>query len=177
MSKAVITFVFLVVSAASLSNQDILQQALNGVFSQNWLPNPTAAIDCIDETTSKQIVDFIDASLEKLAKGSISDILPVLKRISTYTDELPPQVTDCLYEDDELWTLGPKYGISKSTDVGQLEKVFMSYFYLHYLALHKYFGILNTEWKATKYFQSGLDAATYAHEIWKPTALAENEII
>ena len=105
MSKAVITFVFLVVSAASLSNQDILQQALNGVFSQNWLPNPTATIDCIDETTSKQIVDFIDASLEKLAKGSISDILPVLKRISTYTDELPPQVTDCLYEDDELWNL------------------------------------------------------------------------
>ena len=74
MSKNFFVFVFYVVSALGLSNQDILQQAFNGIFSQNWLPHPTTVMSCIDEASGKKIVNFTGTSLQKLATGSTTDI-------------------------------------------------------------------------------------------------------
>jgi len=36
---------------------------------------------------------------------------------------------------------------------------------LHYLEVHKWFGDLNTIWQAGKYYQTGFDAAGYAHKV------------
>ena len=49
----------LMVSSLCMTNQEIIQQGLNGGFEQNWLPRPTTIITCIDEATAKQIVDYI----------------------------------------------------------------------------------------------------------------------
>ena len=79
-----------------LTNQEILQQALNGLFQQNWLPNPTTIMPCVDEASAKKIVDFIGSSLLKLANGSQTDIINFIDELKKFPDQLPPSVNDCL---------------------------------------------------------------------------------
>ena len=43
----------------ALTNQEILQQGLNGLFEQNKLADPTTIVPCIDEDTAHKIVLFI----------------------------------------------------------------------------------------------------------------------
>ena len=59
MSKILVYLALLMVSSLCMTNQEIIQQGLNGGFEQNWLPRPTTIIPCIDEATAKQIVDYI----------------------------------------------------------------------------------------------------------------------
>jgi hypothetical protein len=59
-------------------DQDIIQQLLNGLFQQNGLSYPTTVVSCIDDNTAHQIVVFIGTILDKSAKGSVSDIVPVI---------------------------------------------------------------------------------------------------
>ena len=70
----------------NLTNKEILQQALNGLFTQNKLPNPTTIVPCIDEDTAKKIVDFIGVVLEKAARGSISDLISLSDLIKKFGD-------------------------------------------------------------------------------------------
>ena len=106
--------------------------------------------------------------MQKLALGSTSDVMAALKEIRTFPTQLPPSVTDCLNQNDELWTLGPIYGINKTSDVQKIESNFTVYLTLHYFNVHKWFGILNTSWKAGDFEKSGYFAANYSHDIWKP---------
>jgi hypothetical protein len=46
-----------------------------------------------------------------------------------------------------------------------LEKKILAYAALHYFAVHKWLGDLNTEWKAGQYYQTGFDGAGYAHKV------------
>ena len=59
----------------NLTNKEIIQQGLNGLFEQNKLPDPTTIVPCIDEDTAGKIVKFIGDVLAKAAKGSISDLI------------------------------------------------------------------------------------------------------
>ena len=42
----------------NLTNKEILQQGLNGLFEQNKLADPTTIVPCIDEDTAGKIVIF-----------------------------------------------------------------------------------------------------------------------
>ncbi len=42
----------------NLTNKEIIQQGLNGLFEQNKLPDPTTIVPCIDEDTAGKIVTF-----------------------------------------------------------------------------------------------------------------------
>ena len=44
--------------------------------------------------------------LQKLALGSINDVMAALNDIKTFPTQLPPSVAGCLNENDELWLLG-----------------------------------------------------------------------
>lgn len=72
---------------------------------------------------------------------------------------------DCLDGNTEFETLGKKYGIDNNTDSSALEKKIIAYVTLHYLEVHKWFGDLNNNWKAGKYYQTGFDGATYGHKV------------
>lgn len=63
MSKILAIFTLLLVSSMCLTNKEILQQGLNGLFTQNKLKEPTTIVPCIDEGTAKKIVDFIGVVL------------------------------------------------------------------------------------------------------------------
>ncbi len=77
------------IAVPQATNKEILQQALNGAFVENKLPQPTTIVPCIDEATAKKIVDFIGVVLEKAAKGSVSDLISLVDLIKKFGDQIP----------------------------------------------------------------------------------------
>ena len=63
------------VKLPNLTNKQILQEGLNGLFTENKLPNSTTIVPCIDEDTAHLIVVFIGDVLAKAAKGSVTDLI------------------------------------------------------------------------------------------------------
>lgn len=171
MSKILAIFAFLLVSSMCLTNKEILQQGLNGIFEQNRLPDPKTIVPCIDEDTAGKIVSFIGVVLEKAAKGSIADIVSLIDLVKKFADEIPQSVKDCLDGNAEFEALGLKYGIDNTTETSTIEKKIITYVTLHYITVHKWMGTLNDEWKASKFYQTGYDAATYAHNIFSVSKL------
>ena len=168
-------------SEPNLTDKEIIQQALNGLFEQNKLADPTTIVPCIDDNTAHKIVVFGGEILEKAAKGSPSDIIQIINLIKGFGDQIPQSVKDCLDGNKEFETLGLKYGITNDTDSSVIEKKVIAYVTLHYLEVHKWLGDLNSLWKAGKYYQVGFDAAGYGHKVLGSAAsepnLTDKEII
>ena len=40
-----------------------------------------------------------------------------------------------------------------------------AYITLHYLGVHRWFGLINDLWRAEKYYQAGFDGANYTHTV------------
>ena len=116
MIKSLLVVLLLCVSALSISDKEIIQQTLNGLFEQNKLPDPTTVVPCIDDDTAHKIVVFAGQLLEKAAKGSVSDLLSLVQLIKDFGDQIPQSVKDCLDGNAEFKALGLKYGIDDSTD-------------------------------------------------------------
>jgi hypothetical protein len=152
-------------SVPNLTDKEILQQALNGLFEENKLPDPTTIVPCIDDATAHKIVVFMGEVLEKAAKGSITDLVQLVNLIKGFGDQIPQSVKDCLDGNPEFHNLGLKYGITDTTDSSVIEKKVIAYVTLHYLEVHKWLGDLNNNWKASKFYQVGFDAGTYGHKV------------
>jgi hypothetical protein len=165
MRKAIVLLFALFVLSQSLTNKEILQQGLNGLFEENKLPDPITIVPCIDEATAGKIVAFIGEVLEKAAKGGVTDLIKLIDLIKGFGDQIPQSVKDCLDGNVEFEALGLKYGISPDTDTSVIEKKVIAYVTLHYLEVHGWFGSLNNSWKAGKYYQTGFDGAGYGHKV------------
>jgi len=153
------------VDIPNLTDKEILQQGLNGLFEQNKLADPTTIVPCIDDTTAHKIVVFIGDVLEKAAKGSVSDLIALKSLIEDFGNQIPQSVKDCLDGNSEFDALGRKYGITPDTNSSALEKKIIAYVTLHYLEVHKTLGDLNTSWKAGKYYDTGFNAAVFGHKV------------
>lgn len=57
--KFVIMMALVLASAVALTDKEILQQTLNGLFEQNKLPDPVTIVPCIDDVTAHKLVLFI----------------------------------------------------------------------------------------------------------------------
>ncbi len=57
--KNIILLTILCVSVLSLTDKEILQQGLNGLFEQNKLPDPKTIVPCFDDDTAHKTVVFI----------------------------------------------------------------------------------------------------------------------
>ena len=165
MIKNILLLALILISTISITDKDVLQQTLNGLFEQNKLPDPTTIVKCFDDDTAHNVVVFVGTILDKAAKGSISDLLALKDLIEKFGDSIPQAVKDCLNGNAEFTALGLKYGISPDTDSSVIEKKLIEYVTLHYLTVHKWLGDLNDQWKAGKYYQVGFGAATYGHTI------------
>jgi len=115
------------------TDKEILQQALNGLFEENKLADPTTIVPCIDDATAHKLVVFIGEVLEKAAKGSVTDLVQLINLIKGFGDQIPQSVKDCLDGNAEFKALGLKYGIDDSTDTSAIEKKVITYVTLHYL--------------------------------------------
>ena len=163
--RQLLIVLLLVAMIQALTDKEILQQGLNGLFEQNKLPDPTTIVSCFDDDTAHKVVVFAGEVLEKAAKGSITDLVQLISLIKGFGDQIPKSVSDCLDGSAELKTLGLKYGIDDSTDTSVIEKKVITYVTLHYLEVHGWFGSLNTLWKAAKFYQVGFDGAGYGHKV------------
>lgn len=163
--KNIILLAIICVSALSLTDKEILQQTMNGLFEENKLPDPKTVVPCFDDDTAHKTVVFIGTLLDKAAKGSISDLLGLKDLVEQFGKSIPDSVKTCLNGNAEFTALGLKYGIDNTTDPSTIEKKVISYVTLHYLTVHKWLGGLNDNWKAAKYYQVGFDAATYGHTV------------
>ena len=163
--RKLLIVLLLVAMIQALTDKEILQQGLNGLFEQNKLPDPTTIVSCFDDDTAHKVVVFAGEVLEKAAKGSITDLVQLISLIKGFGDQIPKSVSDCLDGSAELKTLGLKYGIDDSTDTSVIEKKVITYVTLHYLEVHGWFGSLNTLWKAAKFYQVGFDGAGYGHKV------------
>jgi hypothetical protein len=57
--KNLILLIILVVSSVAITDKDIIQSTLNGLFKQNGLPNPTTIVPCFDDATAHKVVLFV----------------------------------------------------------------------------------------------------------------------
>ena len=117
----------------AITDKEIIQQGLNGLFEENKLPDSSTVVPCIDNATAHKIVVFIGEILEKAAKGSVSDLITLVSLIKSFGDQIPQEVKDCLNGNKELETLGYKYGVTPTTDSSVIEKKVIAYVTLHYL--------------------------------------------
>ena len=148
-----------------MSDKEIIQQNLNGVFEENKMKDSTTIVPCIDDDTAHKIVVFLGSVLEKAARGSATDLISLIQEIKNFGDQIPQSVKDCLDGNEELKALGLKYGIDDSTDASVIEKKIITYMTLHYLTVHKWLGDMNNDWKAGKAYQVGWAAAEHGHAI------------
>jgi hypothetical protein len=78
------------------TDKEILQQALNGLFEQNKLSDPTTIMPCIDNDTAHKIVVFAGQALEKAASGSVKDLISLIQLVKDFGNQIPQSVKDCL---------------------------------------------------------------------------------
>ncbi len=84
--RKLLVLLSIILLTQALTNKEILQQGLNGLFEQNKLPDSTTIVPCIDEDTAHKIVVFIGQVLEKAARGSISDLIGLKDLIQKFGD-------------------------------------------------------------------------------------------
>jgi hypothetical protein len=148
--------------SVALTDKEIIQQTLNGLFEQNKLKDPTTIVPCIDDVSAHKIVVFIGEVLDKAAKGSLSDLLSLPQLIKNFGNSLNPAVGQCLDGNAEFTSLGDKYNLT-GADSSVIEKKIITYVTLHYLAVHKWLGDVDSDWHAAKYFQVGQKAGEEGH--------------
>ena len=51
-----------------MTDKEILQQGLNGLFEENKLPDPTTIVPCFDDDSAKKTVAFIGTILHEAAQ-------------------------------------------------------------------------------------------------------------
>ena len=95
--RKILTLLLVVVTLTnSLTDKEILQQGLNGLFEQNKLPDSATVIPCLDDDTAHRVVEFVTDSLKKAAKGSVADLISLIGDLKKFVDSLPEPVKTCL---------------------------------------------------------------------------------
>jgi len=146
----------------TLTDKEIIQQGLNGLFEQNKLKDPTTIVRCIDDVSAHNIVVFTGQILDKAAKGSLTDLLSLPQLIKDFGNSLNPAISDCLDNNAELTSLTDAYNITNA-DEGVVEKKVITYVTLHFLAVHKWLGDVDNDWNAGKYYQVGWKGGEEGH--------------
>ena len=81
MRKIFLVFLAVLTLVSSLTDKEILQQALNGFTAENQLPDSTTIIACLDDETASRTVAFIGDTLKKAASGSLSDLINLIPEV------------------------------------------------------------------------------------------------
>lgn len=93
--KQVLVVLALLAVGFSLTDREICQQGLNGIYEQNKLPDPKTLLNCASDDTTHKIVPFIGKSLDKAARGSVTDLLSLIQDVKNFVASLPQSELDC----------------------------------------------------------------------------------
>ena len=162
------------------SDQDILQDLLNGVFEPNKLPDPTTIVKCFDDASAKNTVAFVGTILHEaalLTPTNPKEIQKIKDDAQKFSDSLPQAVKDCLNGNAELTALAAKYGIDDKTDKDALEKKVIAYITTHFLSVHKSLQDIDNTWHKGSHKETGNKLASLGHEIIKMTPEELRELV
>jgi hypothetical protein len=107
-------------------------------------------------------VIFVGQVLDKAAKGSVSDIIGLKDLINNFTSSLNPAVGECLDGNAEVTELTDAYNLTNA-DGSEIEKRVITYITLHYFAVHKWLGEVDTDYHNGKYYTVGYKAGDEVH--------------
>ena len=79
----------LILLTQTLTDKEILQQGLNGLFEENNLADPTTILPCIDDATAQKLVVFIGEVFGKAAEASITDLVQLIGLIKGFKAQIP----------------------------------------------------------------------------------------
>jgi hypothetical protein len=151
-------------SLPEITDREICQQGLNGIFEQNKLADPKTLLNCASDDSTHKIVAFIGKALDKAAKGSISDLISLISDVKNFVNSLPPSELDCTSNNPEALSLLPLYHIDPNNP-DATEKKIITYVTLHYPAVHKWLVDCDDTWNAGKYYDTGFKGAGYLHQV------------
>lgn len=89
MRKVLALLLMLVAITSALTDKEIIQTGINGLWEQNKLPDPTTIVPCIDDDTAHKLVVFAGQVFDKAAKGSPSDLISLIKIFKDFASSLP----------------------------------------------------------------------------------------
>ena len=147
---------------SGLTDQEIIQQVLNGLFEENKLDDPTTIVDCIDDDSAHKIVVFTGESLDKAAKGSLSDIIALNQTIRDFISNFDPTVQACLTGNPEIAAIKDVYHVT-GVDQSVIDKKIWTYLTLHFLSFHRWAIDVDSDWQATRYYSVGQKAGQEGH--------------
>jgi len=148
-----------------ISNIDIIQLFLNGLFEANGLADPTTITPCIDDESAAKIVQFIPELFKAVGKASVFNYNKVIDLVKNFGDSLNPAVGECLDNNAELETLGNKFCISAHGDNSAVQKKAETYVATHFLGIQSSCRNIENEWNKGNYYDAGKLASKLGHEV------------
>ena len=141
-----------------------MNQLFYGIFEANEMPRPQYCIQCFDEVIAKKFVLFFDDLLPRLSKV-LPPFLAIKKEVTDFVNTLDSSLQGCLGFSYEIQFLGEKYGIRAGASLNDLEDDFIRFFLLHEPKAHKEIRNANELWQKQQYYQFGVAAAVFLHEV------------
>lgn len=89
MSKVLGLLLALVALTVALTDKEIIQTGINGLWEENQLPDPTTVVSCLDDDTAHKSVVFAGELFAKAASGSPSDIIGLIKVFQDFVNQIP----------------------------------------------------------------------------------------
>jgi hypothetical protein len=178
MKGKVLCLIALISLSLAMTDKEIIQNGLNGLFEQSKLPDPKTIVPCIDDVSAHDIVVFFGQLVSKAANGTFSDFISLHQFILDFKDKLEPKVKKCLTKNPEFKALAVAYKV-QDDDFNTLDRKVWSYFVLHYLTVRKWFIDLDDHWRVGNYYQVGYDAGKYLNKVFGvgELELSDKEII
>ena len=77
----VLAFLLIATLTLTLSDREILQTGLNGLYEANSLPDPTTVVECLNDEYAHKTVEFATQLFSTAATGSAIDIAQLIPKI------------------------------------------------------------------------------------------------
>jgi hypothetical protein len=147
---------------------------ITGLYAAAKLSAPTLLCSCFDDATSQSLLALIGTCLSEAASGNISALTKITAQITAFEATIPPAVTQCMSQPDELALIvqGEQafhiYG--KTQD--QINSVVETYVLFHLTAVTSAVKTAQTAFNAGQFSAAGQDAGALVLKIFPSMAEA-----
>jgi len=152
-----------IAQASSNSSVENLQEFYNGFFERVFLPDPTTVMSCYNETSANLTLNFLGEFIGELLNNKV---INVAQTVRTYLKHLPPEVSQCLSQNQELQTAYEKYHIQNKT-LEQIAVQTAKFAALHYLQYHDTLIDLNDVFQAGNFYETGRLVGELIQDVFK----------
>lgn len=149
----------------SLTDREVCQQVVNGIFAQNNLAAPRTLLGCFSDPSLSTVVKTLGTVLNKAAAGTLLDLWSLSSSLKSL-DGFTATERSCALQNAELRGLLPLYGLDPSAiNPAAARKKLTSYVMFNYPSFNSLVRDCNTAWNVGKRYDTGYKAADFLHRI------------